>query len=160
MPASHIDLAHVGIRLSGQPQHSEAKQREEDSIAHTAPCLTNPNQGNGRVMPLETLVEDERVRPEANQLEKLRFAVEAGQHFLRMLDQQATSRSYRDLFKSTYPFTPLTSDERKLLDAESLVFIDLVASRVPDGRKLYAQMDAFGGAFACNVGRWSKSHPA
>ena len=46
MTASHVDLAHVGIRLSGQPQHREAKQREEDSIAHTAPCLTNPNQGN------------------------------------------------------------------------------------------------------------------
>src|SRR5262249_25578353 len=45
--------------------------------------------------PLETLVERERVRPEAGKTEKLRFAVEAGQHFLRMLDQQALSRGYR-----------------------------------------------------------------
>lgn len=97
---------------------------------------------DGNSIPLETLVECERVRPETNKLEKLRFAAEAGQHFLRMLDQQATSQNYRDLIKSKFGFTPLTAEERDLLDADSLSFIDLLAPRVPDGRKLYAAMSA------------------
>lgn len=92
-------------------------------------------------IPLETMVERERVRPEENKIEKLRFAAEAGQHFLRILDQQATSKSYRDLFKTKYPFTPLTDEDRNAIDAESLSFIDLVMPRVPDGRKLYAIMN-------------------
>jgi len=95
---------------------------------------------DGNSIPLETLVECERVRPDTARLERFRFAVEAGQHFLRMLDQQTTSRSYRDLFKTKFPFTPLTTTERDKLDAESLSFVDLVASRVPDGRKLYAAL--------------------
>ena len=93
-------------------------------------------------MPLETLVERERMRPEAGKPEKMRFAAEAGQHFLRMLDQQALSRSYRDLFKSKYPFPPLTDADRAAHDADSLSFLDLVAPRVPDGRLLYAAMSA------------------
>jgi hypothetical protein len=104
---------------------------------------TGPTEGqvfDGGTIPLETMVECERVRPEADKLEKLRFAAESGLHFLRMLDQQAISRSYRDLFKSKYPFRPLTSEEQKSLDADSLGFIELVAPRVPDGRKLYATM--------------------
>src|SRR5262245_21180809 len=43
-----------------------------------------------RSMPLEALVERESVRPAADQasrLEKLRFAAEAGQHYLRILEQ-------------------------------------------------------------------------
>src|SRR5262245_6532791 len=42
-------------------------------------------------LPLEALVEREAVRPAAkpkSPAEKLRLAAEAGQHFLRMLDQQ------------------------------------------------------------------------
>src|SRR5690242_6365289 len=40
---------------------------------------------DGNSIPLETQVECERVRPDANKIEKLRFAAEAGQHFLRIL---------------------------------------------------------------------------
>jgi hypothetical protein len=97
---------------------------------------------DGSAMPLETLVERERVRPQAGKPEKLRFAAEAGQHFLRMLDQQPLSRSYRDLFTSKYPFPPLTDGERDALDDDSRSFLDLVAPRVPDGRLLYAAMSA------------------
>ena len=92
--------------------------------------------------PLETLVERERVRPEAGKPERLRFAAEAGQHFLRMLEQQPMSRSYRNLFKSTYPFPPLTAEQRATLDADSQNFLDLVAPRVPDGRQLHAAFSA------------------
>ncbi len=85
--------------------------------------------------PLETLVERERVRPAANEPARLRFAAEAGQHFLRMLERQPLSQSYRTLFKSAYPFPSFTTEQ---LDAESQSFLNLVAPRVPDGRQLYA----------------------
>jgi hypothetical protein len=90
-------------------------------------------------IPLETLVECEP-GSDAKQIGKIRFAAEAGQHFLRMVDQQPISQNYHDLFKSKYAFSPLTSEERQLLDADSLAFIDLVTPRVPDGRKLYSVM--------------------
>src|SRR5262249_20724688 len=87
-------------------------------------------------------VERERARPGAGGLEKLRFAADAGGHFLRMLGQQPLSRSYRDLFIDRFRFTPLADTERGLLDEDSLSFVDLVMPRLPDGRKLYAALRA------------------
>ncbi len=95
-----------------------------------------------KTTPLETMVEREVTRPGANPVEKLRFAVEAGQHFLRILEEQKPSRSYRDLFNTKFPFTPLTNEQRRSLDPDSLSFIDLVGPRVPDGRKLYEKLNA------------------
>ena len=93
-------------------------------------------------MPLETLVEREAVRPEKDQTAKLRLAAEAGQQFLRMLDRmresETISRDYRDAFIRQYPFPALTTDQRATLDSDSLNFVDLMASRVPDGRLLHA----------------------
>lgn len=96
---------------------------------------------DGSRMPLETLVERETIRPATNQTtspEKLRLAAEGGQQFLRMLDQQPLSRDYRDIFIRHYSFAALTTEQRAALDGESLNFFDLMASRVPDGRRLYA----------------------
>jgi len=96
-------------------------------------------------MPLETLVERETVRPraaEASQPQKLRLASEAGQHFLRMLDQQPITpesrATYHDAFIREYSFSVLTTEQRALLDSDSLSFFDVMATRVPDGRRLYA----------------------
>ena len=97
---------------------------------------------NGDCMPLETIVERERVRPNPTELEKLRFAAEAGHQFLRMLEQQTTSKSYRDAFKARYPFAPLTTDQRNALDPDTLSFLELVMPRVPDGRQLYTTLKA------------------
>ena len=93
-------------------------------------------------IPLETLVECEPVRSATGALQRLRFAVEASQHFLRCLDQQLPPGRYREVFTNKYAFTPLSADERSKLDEDSLSFIDVVASRVPDGRKIYAAMNA------------------
>ncbi len=60
-----------------------------------------PRSYDGSRMPLETLVERETIRPATDQTakpEKLRLAAEAGQQFLRMLEQQPLSRDYRDAF--------------------------------------------------------------
>jgi hypothetical protein len=102
---------------------------------------------DAKATPLETIVERERVRPlSAAKGEKVRLAVEAGQHFLRLLDQQPIARAnrenYRNAFKRKYLFPALTPAERGELDADSLSFFDLMSARVPDGRLLYAGMRA------------------
>lgn len=113
-----------------------------------ADAATKAQSFDGRAMPLETLVERERVRPDpaaTEKPEKWLFAVRAGQHFLRMLDQQPLSKSYRELFRSKFPFSALTADQRSQLDTDSLSFLDLMGPRVPDGRKLYAVLRPQGG---------------
>jgi hypothetical protein len=95
---------------------------------------------SGADIPLETLVEREVVRPAeaaSTRAEKLRLAIESGMHFLRLLDQQAMSRSYRDSFVQEYSLPLLTDDQRAEIDAESLGLLNLMARRVPDGRQLY-----------------------
>lgn len=94
-----------------------------------------------RNVPLETLVEREIVRPAAEQTaqpEKLRLAAESGQQFLRALDEQPIARAaldkYREAFIREFPFLP---EQRDALDADSRAFFDLVATRVPDGRRLF-----------------------
>ncbi len=68
----------------------------------------------------------------------LRLAVESGMHFLRMLDAQPTSRSYRGDFISRFALQPPTDAQRPGLDAETLSYWNLMALRVPDARRLLA----------------------
>lgn len=105
--------------------------------------MVNAPRYDGSRMPLEPLVERETIRPATGQTaqpEKLRLAAESGQHFLRMLEQQPLSQSYREMFKSKFPFPPLTTDQRATLDSNSLSFLEIVGRRVPDGRRLYAAL--------------------
>src|SRR5262249_39317305 len=102
---------------------------------------------DSRSLPLETLVERETVRPPMHQTskpEKLRLAAEAGQQFLRMLNQRTLSRDYSSAFIREYLFNALTAEQRAALDGDSLGFFDLMASRVPDGRRLYAAFHSAG----------------
>jgi hypothetical protein len=104
------------------------------------PESTPPRYDSSR-MPLETLVEREPIRPAAGHTAapaKLRLAAEAGQQFLRLLAQRSLSRDYRDAFIREYPFPALTAEQRSTLDRDSLSFCDLMAARVPDGRRLSA----------------------
>ena len=93
-------------------------------------------------MPLEAVVERESVRlPQAQSTkpERLKLIVESGLEFLRIVDQMSedgmTNRNYRDDFIREFPLT-LTAAERAALDEESLSFIDLMVSRVPDARRM------------------------
>lgn len=111
---------------------------------------TTAREFDAGITPLETLVERERVRPQTNppplNSENLRLAVDAGLHFLRLLDQQpiapANRERYRNAFKAKYPFPALTVEERAALDGDSLNFFDLMAARALDGRLLYAALGA------------------
>ncbi len=103
--------------------------------------IVNAPAYDSRRMPLEALVERETIRPAAGQASspvKLRLAAEAGQQFLRMLKMQPVSHDYRDAFIREFQFAALTPAQRATLDADSLSFFDLMATRTPDGRRLYA----------------------
>src|SRR5436190_11227230 len=95
-------------------------------------------------IPLETLVEHERVRPapgsQTTTGERLRLAVDAGLYFLRLIDRQSTSQDYRDAFIRKYALLPLTEAARSTLDGDSLSFLSVMMGRVPDGRQLYSSL--------------------
>src|SRR5262245_3488631 len=98
---------------------------------------------DGTRVPLETVVERETVRPAADRIanpQKVRLAAEAGQHFLRVLEAQPLSQSYRDLFITRFSFPMLTAEERAALDPGSRAYLDITGPRVPDARRLYATL--------------------
>jgi hypothetical protein len=92
---------------------------------------------DAKAMPLEALVERQPLRTPTNQ-GSLRLAVESGMHFLRMLDAQPVSRSYRPDFLSRFALLPPTDAERTGVDAETLSYWKLMAARALDGRRLVA----------------------
>lgn len=88
-------------------------------------------------MPLETLVEQESVRP-ASASADLRQAVEAGLHFQRLLGAAGVSR-LRALYLAKYPLLALTD-----ADADTRQFSSVVAGRVVDGVRLYRDVSQAG----------------
>jgi hypothetical protein len=92
---------------------------------------------DARTMPLEALVERQSFRATPTE-ESLRLAAESGMHFLRMLDAQPTSRSYRGDFISRFSLQAPTDAQRPGLDAETWSYWNLMALRVPDARRLLA----------------------
>src|SRR5690349_20484759 len=98
---------------------------------------TNAPKYDARAMPLEALVERQPVRKPTT-AGSLRLAVESGLHFLRMLDAQPTSKSYRANFLSMFALQPPTDAEQRGLDAETLSYWKLMATRAPDARRIIA----------------------
>lgn len=92
---------------------------------------------DARALPLEALVERQPLRTPTDQ-GSLRLAVESGLDFLRMLDMQPTSRSYRADFLARFALQPPTAEERASLDAETRSYWSLMAQRAPDARRLRA----------------------
>jgi hypothetical protein len=85
-------------------------------------------------MPLEVLVERQRVRPAAfDDASQLRLVVDAGLHFLRMLEQHKLTR-YRQRFISCYPLPQMTPPEGA--DDSTRRFIATMAGRTVDARLL------------------------
>ena len=92
---------------------------------------------DAKSMPLEALVERQPLRKPTNE-GSLRLAVESGMHFLRMLDAQPMSRSYRADFLKLYSVLPPTDAELKSVDAETLSYWKLMATRALDARRIVA----------------------
>jgi hypothetical protein len=97
---------------------------------------------------LETLVERERIFPprEANpaDFDDRRLAVEAGLQFLRNLAARVEKRrqadAYRRAYIEEYALAMPTAADRMTLDSESVRFLDAMADRVPDGSRLYKDL--------------------
>ena len=100
---------------------------------------------DARTLPLEALVERQRLRTGSDPRASLRLAVESGLHFLRMLEAQATSRSYRADFIQRFVLQPPTDAERAAVDRETLAYWNLMAGRAPDARRLSAAFRAADG---------------
>ena len=87
--------------------------------------------------PLETLVERRRMRAaNANDSRMLGLAVEAGLHFLRMIELNTLAKKYRPAFLANYLLeSPLVPDG-PLSDDPTLAFVQTMVGRAPDARRL------------------------
>jgi hypothetical protein len=97
-------------------------------------------------MPLETMVERRRMRPvDPNDPSMLPLAVEAGLHFLRMLELQAPSTSYRGAFIGKFALQPLAPAVAAAADGATQRFMLGMVWRAPDARRLAAAFRPAGG---------------
>ncbi len=97
--------------------------------------------------PLEVLVERRPMRAaDANDARMLTFAVDSGLHFLRMLESQALSKSYRSVFITKLALQPLAPASSALIDDASSRYVQSMVGRAPDGRLLAALVRTIGGA--------------
>jgi hypothetical protein len=97
-------------------------------------------------MPLEVMVERQRLRPSnASDARMLRLSVEAGLHFLLMLDQQPLSKKYRPAIVARFALQ--RPDESVLIkaDEETRRFVETMVGRAPDARRI-AELLRTGGA--------------
>ena len=92
-----------------------------------------------RAMPLEVMVERQRARAtNAAESRALKLRVEAGLHFLRMLELQPVSRNYRAAFIARFALQPLDPQAPELVDEQSSRFVLTMAGRAMDGGRLEA----------------------
>ena len=100
------------------------------------------------VLPLEVLAERRRVRPRAADPARMsRLAVEAGLHFLNMLETQALSKNYRAAFIARFAITANGESPSSTFDAATMRYLQVMAGRALDARLLDAALQA-GGATA------------
>lgn len=104
--------------------------------ATPAPVPIAAQPYNPAQTPLEVLVERRRMRAnDEKDARMLTFAVEAGLHFLRMLETQAMSK-YRQVFIARLALQPLTTVGSPVIDDPSTRYLQSMVGRAPDGRQL------------------------
>lgn len=90
-----------------------------------------------RVMPLEVMVERQRARAaSAAEPRTLKLRVEAGLHFLRMLELTPPSRNYRAHFVARFILEPLDPGAPEMADEQTARFVQTMAGRAMDGGRL------------------------
>jgi hypothetical protein len=96
--------------------------------------------------PLEAIVERRRMRATGvDDARMLPLAVEAGLHFVRMLEGQPLSRSYRAEVTAHFALAGGDVDD---LDPAASRYLQLMAGRAPDGRRIETAIKGAGGAAA------------
>ncbi|MBV9062276.1 MAG: hypothetical protein JOY77_05020, partial [Alphaproteobacteria bacterium] len=97
--------------------------------------------------PLEVLVERRTMRAaDASDARMLSFAVEAGLHFLRMLELTSLSKNYRTPFLVKLALQPLGSAAASTVDDPTSRYLQSMVGRTPDGRQLAALLRTTGAA--------------
>jgi hypothetical protein len=98
-------------------------------------------------LPLEVMVERQRVRPRSpGDLRMLELSVEAGLHFLRMLESQALSKSYRAAFIARFALPALDAQAQAAADEATVRFVQTMAGRALDARRLEETLRSVGAA--------------
>jgi hypothetical protein len=88
-------------------------------------------------MPLEVMVERQRTRPaNADDARMLRLSVDAGLHFLLMLDQQPLSKKYRPTLIARFALQRPDQSVLMKADEETRRFVETMVGRAPDARRL------------------------
>ena len=97
-------------------------------------------------IPLEAIVERESIRREREPMQpvqRVRLAVEAGMHFLRLLSAHGAG-ALRAKVLTDFPVA-LPDDQKQGLDADTLRFLQVVTGRVPDGTVLRSGVHTWSG---------------
>ena len=98
-----------------------------------------------RSVPLEAIVERRRMRAaDENDSRMLGFAIEAGLHFLRMLELQALSRSYRSAFVTRFSLQPSATLPPGAADPATARWLQSMVGRALDARRLAATLRSGG----------------
>lgn len=102
--------------------------------------------------PLDALVERRPMRAaNENDPRMLALAVEAGLHFLRMLDLQSTGRNYRRAVTDFFALQPVASSPASGTDPTVQRYVQCMAGRALDARRLAAALRSeSAAAFAAN----------
>ncbi len=97
-------------------------------------------------MPLEAMIERRRMRPAGpNDTSMLTFTVEAGLQFLRMVEYQAPSKSYRNALIARFALPPLQAADATNADEATRRFMQTMTGRAPDARLIAAALRPAGG---------------
>ena len=90
-----------------------------------------------RGAPLEVMVERQPVRAvDGGDARMLRLSVEAGLHFLRMLEREPVSKSYRSAFIARFALQAPEPRHLDGADEPSARFVQTMIGRAPDARRL------------------------
>lgn len=97
-------------------------------------------------VPLEALVERRRMRAvDASDAHMLPAAVEAGLHYLHLLDLDTTGKKYRAKFLAMYVLQQLSPSGAATADDDTLRFVQANVGRAPDARLLAPAFRTTGG---------------
>jgi len=91
-----------------------------------------------KATPLEAVIERRPMRPGNAGARMLPLAVEAGLHFLRLLELDTTGKRYRAAFAARYTLQPLNGDDAVSADAATARFMQTMVGRAMDARRLVA----------------------
>jgi hypothetical protein len=97
--------------------------------------------------PLEAIVERRRMRPATvEDARMLTLAVEAGLHFVRMLEGQPLSKTYRAEVSAYFAMPPAAAGSADDQDPATARYVRMMAGRAPDGRSIEAAIKSAGAA--------------